>query len=204
VSSSNWESFYESYFGDAYSAWHDGLDEQALLALAGEERQRAEKMLIDALESGDYRPAAGLASLRSPKAAEKLKAELPGVSGSAEVQTALALWKIERYMPAADALIRVLMSGDFWGYRADAARAMRNVAIPRAIITLWYAVENDPVELVRSHAASSILAMYHIPSEIYDMHPLSIDVMTKEKEKLAKAVQALKALVLKEGRLDPA
>jgi HEAT repeat protein len=202
VSSSNWDSFYESYFGDAYSAWHDGLDEQALLALEGEERERAEKLLTEALGSSDYRPAAGLASLRSPKAAEKLKQELPQVSGSVEVQTALALWKIERYMPAADALIGVLTSGEFWGYRADAARVMRNVAIPRAIITLWNAVENDPEALVRSQAASSLLAMYNIPSEIYDMHPLSIDVMTEDKEKREKAVQALKVLVLKEGRLD--
>ena len=54
----NWDAFYESYFGDPYMAWHDGLDEQALLALEGDERDRAEKMLLDALGSGDSRPAA--------------------------------------------------------------------------------------------------------------------------------------------------
>lgn len=199
--SSNWASFEESYFGDPYMAWHDGLDEGALLALEGEERERAEKMLLDALGSGDSRPAAGLASLRSTQAVGKLKQELPGASGNNEIKTALALWKIERYEPAADTLINILKSDAFWGVRMDAARAMRHVPLPRAITALWHAVENDPENLVRQHAATALLIIYNIPSEIYDMHPLSIDVMSEEKEKRDEAVRKLKALIAKKGHL---
>ena len=200
--SDTWDRFYESYFGDPYMAWHDGLDEQALLALEGEERDRAERMLTDALGSSDSRPAAGLASLRSPKAADRLKAALPGASRTAAIRTAHALWQIERYPPAADSLIDILKSAPFWGDRGDAARVMRDIPLPRVIVTLWYAVEYDPEDLVRSHAASSLLAMYNIPSEIFDMHPLSIDIMSKDTEARRQALLKLKRLIAKEGKLS--
>ena len=33
--SAAWDRFYESYFGDPYMAWHDGLDEVALITREG-------------------------------------------------------------------------------------------------------------------------------------------------------------------------
>src|SRR5438552_15520608 len=117
MASNNFAAFYESYFGDPYMAWHDGLDEQALLSLDGAERAEAERLLIAGLESGDYRPAAGLAALRSPQAAPRLKELLPTVGGDTRVQTALALWQIEQYPPAVPALIGVLRHAPFWGQR---------------------------------------------------------------------------------------
>lgn len=37
------ERFAESYFGDTYTAWHDGLDTNSLAALEGDERKEAER-----------------------------------------------------------------------------------------------------------------------------------------------------------------
>ncbi len=43
--SENWDNFYESYFGNPFDAWHDGLNETALLNLRGDERVEAERLL---------------------------------------------------------------------------------------------------------------------------------------------------------------
>lgn len=200
--SENWNRFYESYFGDPYMAWHDGLDESALLSLTGEERDRAEQMLTDALDSSDHRPAAGLAALRSPEAATSLKAALSGASGTAKVQTALALWRIEKYAPAVYALLSVLKEGAHWSIRMDAARALGDVPVPPVIQALWEAVEKDPADLVRSHAATSLLDIYNIPRDDYNSHPLAIDIMSENPAKREQAVKELRDLVVRRGRLD--
>jgi hypothetical protein len=190
--SAAWDRFYESYFGDAYMAWHDGLDEGALLSLEGEERERAEQMLTEALGSGDYRAPAGLAALRSVKALDMLKQKLPNAYGSDEVQTALAIWRIDpKYLPAANALVRVLRSDPGWGTRMEAARALREVPIPSAVDALWEAVERDPEDLV-----------YNIHREVYESHPLTIEVMMEDAERREKATRELRELVEREGRLE--
>jgi HEAT repeat protein len=201
--SAAWDRFYESYFGDAYMAWHDGVDEQALLSLEGEERERAEQMLTDALGSGDYRAPAGLAALRSEKSLDVLKQKLPQASGSDEVQTALAIWRIDpKYLPAANTLVRVLKNDPFWGTRMEAARALREAPTPSAIDALWLAVERDPEDLVRHHAAATLLYVYNIHRDLYDSHPLTIEVMMEDVERRKKATRELKELVDREGRLD--
>ena len=201
--SATWDRFYDSYFGDPYMAWHDGLDEDALLSLEGEELERAEQMLTDALDSGDYRAPAGLAALRSEKVLDKLKQKLPQASGSDEVQTALAIWRIDpKYLPAANTLVRVLKTAPFWSTRMEAARALREAPIPSAVDALWQAVEHDPENLVRHHAAATLLYIYNIHRDLYPDHPLTIEVMMEDAERREKATRELRELVEKEGRLD--
>ena len=43
----NWHRFYESFFGDPYLAWHDGMDVNALNSLTREEKEEAEYLLLD-------------------------------------------------------------------------------------------------------------------------------------------------------------
>jgi hypothetical protein len=201
--SAAWDRFYESYFGDAYMAWHDGLDEGALLELEGEERERAEQMLTEGLGSGDYRAPAGLAALRSEKALDALKQKLPTAYGSDEVQTALAIWRMDpKYLPAANTLVRVLRTGPFWGTRMEAARALREAPIPSAIDALWEAVERDPEALVRHHAAATLLYVYNIHRDLYPDHALTIEVMMEDAERREKAKRELRELVEREGRLE--
>ncbi|HEX8221385.1 MAG TPA: HEAT repeat domain-containing protein [Chloroflexia bacterium] len=182
--SSNWDDFYESFFGDPYTAWHDGLDIQALLALEGEEREEAERLLLQALGSGDSRPARGLEELRSHKAVAPLKEQLETATGTTLVNTARALWELEQYPPAAEALINVLRGHSFWGTRVDAAKALAAVKTPSSIAALWQAV-NDPEDLVRHHAVASLLELHGIYTEDWRGHPLATDVMIPERQQAA-------------------
>ena len=186
--------FYESYFGDPYMAWHDGLDESALLELEGDEREKAEQLLLDALNTNDYRPAAGLAALRSQRAAEPLKKELESARGRRRVEVAVALWRTERYMPAVAAIIDVLLSYPFWGDRVDAARALREVQTPRGEDALWKAIA-DPEDLVRHHAAESLLEMHGISAGDEIAHPVTIKVMSEDKKVREDAIKELEALL---------
>jgi hypothetical protein len=182
-------------------AWHDGLDTQSLASLAGEEREEAERLLTEALDSGDYRPAAGLAALRSKNAAAKLKKQLPEVVGSQRIETARALWQIEKYPPAVDALLDELERGAFWGERLDASKYLRDMKTPRVVAALWRALD-DPEGLVRHHAAVSLLVMYGLQAEDeWDDQQLTIDIMSDEKEKQEEAVAALRKWVEEKGKI---
>lgn len=195
--SNEFNSFVESYFGDAYMAWHDGLDEQSLRALKGEEREQAEKMLLDAMDSGDYRIAAGLRVLQSTGSVAKLKSQLGDATGTGRVQIALALWEIAEWPPAAKALIDELKNGAYWGSQMDAAMALENVNTPESIEALLGAL-NDPEDLVRNHATESLIDMLGLPFEESNTggYDIAIDMMMDEgDERRKKAFEAIKRAV---------
>ena len=50
--SAAWDGFYESFFGDPYMAWHDGLDTESLGALQGEEPIRPSGLAYAVLQHG--------------------------------------------------------------------------------------------------------------------------------------------------------
>ena len=106
--SAAWDRFYKSFFGDPYMAWHDGLDTKSLGALKGEEREEAERLLNEALKTGDYRPAVGLRVLGAKGSVARLKEQLHDAEGKTEVEIALALWKLAEWPPAVNILIRAL------------------------------------------------------------------------------------------------
>jgi HEAT repeat protein len=200
--SNDFSAFYESYFGDPYMAWHDGLDADALARLQGAERQEAEQMLIAALDSGDYRPAAGLAVLRSHGAMDKLKQQLSGTSGDQRIQTAFALWRTEKYPPAVDAVIDVLQHYPGWGSRLNAAITLREMKTPASLEALWQALQ-DPEDLVRHHAAASLLVMYGLQDpNTYEDNPLTIDIMSGVRAKQDAAVAAIKKLIDEQGKIE--
>jgi hypothetical protein len=84
----------------------------------------------------------------------------------------------------------------------EAARALREVPTPSAIDALWEVVERDPEDLVRHHAAATLLYVYNIHREVYESHPLTIEVMMEDVERREKATRELRDLVGKEGRLE--
>jgi HEAT repeat protein len=200
--SSDFSAFYESFFGDPYMAWHDGLDTEALERLQGVERDEAERLLIDALDSGDYRPAAGLAVLRSSGAMAKLKELLPTTSGDERIQVARALWHTETYAPAVDAVIDELQHYPFWGSRMNAAIALREMKTPAAVAALRQAL-HDPQDLVRHHAAASLLVMYGIQdASSWEDNPLTIDIMSEDKAKQEKAIAEVEKLLEEQGKIE--
>lgn len=194
------QAFVESYFGDPYMAWHDGLDTLSLASLEGEERAEAEKMLLDAMNAGssDYRIAAGLRVLKSSGAVAKLKEQLGGATGRERVEIALALWEMAEWPPAVNEIIDELKHGAHWGSQIDAAHALAKVkGKPEVVEALLEALE-DPEDLVRSNSATALIDLLELPVKETDMgsYDLSIDVMMEEgDERRVKAVEELRRMV---------
>ena len=110
------------------------------------------------------------------------------------MEVGLALWRMEEYRPAMEAIIGVLRRDHDWGNRLDAARALREVRTPESEAALWKALD-DREMLVRYHSAASLLEMHGIPAGIEKSHPLTIKVMTEEKKERAGAIKELRALL---------
>lgn len=156
--------FYDSFFGSAYMAWHDGLDLESIDLLKGEERELAEKLL---LEYGDHRASTGLGQLKSAKSAELLKENLKSSSAQEVVNTAVALKKIENDDKYCENIIYVLKKSVSEYDKLEAAIALRHFKTRESIAALYEAV-CDEHYLVRYHACDSLLILYGMKSGISD------------------------------------
>src|SRR5258705_7932976 len=152
MTSPAFERFRLSFVEDPDS-WRNGLDMAALAALEGEERTRAEEMLLQYLP--DTRGAIGLGALRSHRAEPALVQLFeagPGSGGSAQIYLAKALWQIRPDPRWLEAVIGVLASADEPMRRQTAAEALCGFRDPAAASALVDALD-DPETLVRHHAA---------------------------------------------------
>jgi HEAT repeat protein len=159
VASSAFERFRFSFFEDPKSA-QDGLDTRSLAELEGEERARAEDMLINYLP--DTRGVIGLGVLRSRRAEPLLVPlfeEERCERGSGLTDLARALWRIRPDPRWRSALIEVLGSAEFHIQRMHAAIALRDVHDP-VVVPPVIAALDDPESLVRYHAAYTLLALH--------------------------------------------
>ncbi|MFN8449390.1 MAG: hypothetical protein U0521_12610 [Anaerolineae bacterium] len=145
-----------NFFGNPYNAWHDGLDTPTLTALQGDERAKAEEMLLKMLP--DNRAVVGLGEIRSEKAIKPLRKLIHDPHMSTEA--AVALHQINGDASGLDSIIRTLKDrGKFWSARMDAAMALRGFQSKAAILALFDALD-DPEMLVRYHATNSLLSLY--------------------------------------------
>jgi HEAT repeat protein len=191
MTSADFERFRYSFFEDAYS-WRDGLDTVALADLAGDERARAESMLIEYLP--DTRGVMGLGVLRSRRAEPLLvrmfEAELrtKKVSDLAAkgllspyvlVALAKALWRIRPDPRWSAALIDALAFNREPLQRMDAAIALHEVRTPAAVRALTQALDDDK-SLVRHHAARGLLAFHGLPSASDETEHMMYRVMSDD------------------------
>jgi HEAT repeats len=162
VVSRAFERFRFSFFEDNNSA-RDGLATTALGELRGDERARAEDMLLDHLP--DTRAVIGLGVLRVRRA-EPLLVPLFEAErrekGSGLTYLARALCRIRPDPRWRAALIDVLSSAEFYIQRMDAAIGLRDVHDAGVVPALVAALE-DPESLVRYHAAYTLLALHGVP-----------------------------------------
>ena len=179
VASPAFERFRFSFFEDPNSA-HDGLDASSLGELTGEERARAEDMLIGFLP--DIRGVIGLGVLRSRRA-EPLLVPLfedeRRQKGSGLTYLALALWRIRpdpRWRPA---LIDMLSSAEFYIQSMNAASALREVRDPAVVPPLIAALDN-PESLVRYHAAYALLVVHGVPVDALNLPEMLYRVMADD------------------------
>jgi HEAT repeats len=165
MASAAFERFRFSFFEDPYSP-RDGLDTAALAALEGDERSRAEEMLLQYLP--DTRGGIGLGTLRSRRAeaalAQLLEAERGSGFGSAGIYLAKALWQIRPDPRWLEAMIDILASANEPTRRQNAAVALYDVRDPAAAPALVRALE-DPDGLVRHHAARALLTLHGLPDQ---------------------------------------
>ncbi len=163
MASPAFERFRFSFFEDAYSA-RDGLDTVALAELKGDERTRAEEMLLQYLP--DTRGVIGLGVLGSRKAERRLAQLLDDVV-QRELQVvylAKALWQIRPDPRWLAAVTEVLASADNDMQRMNAAEALSVFCDPEAVGALVKALD-DPTALVRHHAARGLLAIHGLLDE---------------------------------------
>jgi HEAT repeat protein len=187
--------FQDSFLGDPFDAWHDGLDKEALLMLEGEEREDAERLLLQMLASdSDSRAAVGLGLLKSKKAEAMLKENLSATAGSTRVAVAQALWSIVGHKPSAAVLIDTLRNHSFFGARIDAARALKAVKTRKSKEALLDAL-NDEDLVVRATAADSLLEMHGIDNPIPYFHPLSERALAIDGVERAKGIVELKKAI---------
>ena len=196
--SADFDRFLKSnFFGDGFSAAHDGPDIHLLKALRGDELAKAEVLLIKALP--DSRAVIGLGEIRSQKAAEPIRKLIrdPRVS----TEAAVALFLIARDTSGADSIINTLKDQrNPWSKRLDAAVALRHFKSEKVANALLDAL-NDPEKLVRYHASTSLLILYGQmePNDITTTPEISIRMM-RDGERAA-AAGVLRKLV-RDGKLD--
>ncbi len=161
-----WERFMENYYGDPYMMWHDGIDESSVTRLTGEERVKAEDMLIESLREGSHYGAIGLRELRSSKGLPHLKEVLSLSTGTLKVEAAVALSVIEDTFSYVHEIIYVLSTSQYWSYRMDAARKLRYFPTDEVVEALFVTVAEDPDYLVRNHASETILFLHRLEPSI--------------------------------------
>nr|MDO8079258.1 HEAT repeat domain-containing protein [Candidatus Freyarchaeota archaeon] len=175
--SGNWERFYNSFFGDPYWAWHDGLDFDALHQLSPEEKEKAEELFLERVNENDTRAAVGLGELRSKKAVPRLRELLDKARGRELVDIAVALGEIEGDKSYAKYIIHVLKNDSWWYDRLWAARHLREFDSPEVVEALFEAVK-DPDYLVRNHACESLLYLHGFEPEISSHKEIFKNIIT--------------------------
>src|SRR5258705_12859938 len=143
MASAAFERFRFSFFEDPDSP-RNGLDIKALAALEGEERSRAEEMLLQYLP--DTRAVIGLGALGSRRAEPALvqlfDAE-QGSGNSARIYLAKALWQIRPDPRWLEAVIEVLASADEPMRRLTAAEALYHIRDPASVTALVKALDDS-------------------------------------------------------------
>jgi HEAT repeat protein len=191
--SAAFERFKYSFFEDPTSA-QDALDTASLASLQGDERTRAEDMLIAFLP--DSRAVIGLGVLRSKKAEPRLKKMFrDGLKEQAEAARdgqgqlewnplrllflSRALWLIEPDPRWPAPAIEVLGSAHDWVHRQEAAEALRVMHTPEAVTALTTAIDDEDA-LVRFSAARGLLAIYGLSYDPVDIQSMVYRVMADD------------------------
>lgn len=167
--SKEWKYFIENYYGDPYMMWHDGIDEKSVIPLKGQEREKAEAMLIESLEEGSHYGAMGLREMRSTKAVPILKDRLERSIGTLAVEIAVALCIIENTLEYIPHIMAALKLSPFWSDRIRAALALRRFPSEEVVKALFESVAKDHDYLVRNHASETILFLHGLQPSI-SMH----------------------------------
>ncbi|TXT55999.1 MAG: hypothetical protein BAJATHORv1_30383 [Candidatus Thorarchaeota archaeon] len=199
---SDWDYFMNNFFGDPYMMWHDGIDPTAAARLEGEEREKAESMLIEAVKEGNHYAARGLGEMRSKRAAPVLKQLLTHEFGLLQIEAAASLNQIENTTKYVEIIADILRSDAHWSTRIVAAMRLKRYKTPETIDALFEGML-DHDYLVRNHSATSLLHIHGFPDSIsshmeifklliHDFDNSSEEALKESMEKYRESVRLLK------------
>ena len=212
--SAAFQRFKFSFFEDPTSA-QDALDTAALGELSGDERKRAEDMLIAFLP--DSRAVIGLGVLRSRAAEPRLVALFVAERARqmaakthldrdwnplGVIYLAKALWLIDPDPQWPPAMIDALASSKYWMGRQEAADALSGICFPAAVDALIKALDDDE-PLVRCSAARALLATYGLPPEPMTPQAMCIRLMSDDAANRAAAKHDILAAIAGRRLLPP-
>lgn len=202
MASENFETFMRIFFGDPFEAAHDGIDPKILLSLKGDEKEQAQKLLLDAIEnSEDNRPFVGVGHLELKSASEIIKRRLSKDFRWAytKVEAAWALWKIEKDPEAITIILSVLKDknqGEFT--RIVAVGALRDFGKRKDVVSaLVDAFSNEKDNsLVGSVAFETVGYLFSSDARIRDLVNLILDTKREERFKFRRVeIKELKDLI---------
>ena len=169
-----------SFFENQESS-REGLDIDALVALNGEDRSKAEEMLLDCLP--DTRGVIGLGVLRSRRAETALVKIFEIQRGTdtdiAFIHVAKALWQIRANSRWLNAVIDILLVAHEPIRRQTAAAALKDFRDTAAVRALTKSLD-DTEGLVRHHAARALLALHGLSNDSKDVQHMIYRIMSSD------------------------
>jgi hypothetical protein len=167
---SSYEQFCWSVFDESVGAQRDGVDLQALAALALTEKNKAEKRILDALvKTNDSRPFIAAGAMKLLTAAPIIKQRLldgfkKNTADYMTVHAAHALFLIERWPDALDLVSKILQNtpkviGRQWT-RMMAVEALADFPCDSLASAVLFSAVEDEDEFVGFLAVKSLEKMY--------------------------------------------
>lgn len=163
---------------DAY----EDLDLGSLAQLEGTEREAAEILLVEVLDDGDDDPRVprALQQLATGSAVEAMKKALGRYPlNYTKVSLAKVLWKMERYLPAVDALGTCITGGENAVVRGQAAGALAEIPGERPDLALMEVMRSDPDPTTRQVAESALYSRHGIEAYEYRPTPELVDAVKR-------------------------
>ena len=164
--SQDYQEFYQHVFGDYRYYYYNGLPEKAINRLSGEERQKAEELILQAVNkrNSDERPirAVGLFKLQEAIPMLKRLIEKNNKSGI-RISAAWALFKIENDQQYSDVIIDVVNHPNWQDKftRYNAIHLLSEFGREPPIIDTLLQVLEDPDSLARQCAISALIDLFH-------------------------------------------
>lgn len=157
----DWTRWRNDVFGDPYLVWHEGPEFTELRRRAATAPEEVTRMLAAGVAAEDPVAASSIAVLaddgQAPDGAEALLlAAVPGATGTFLVRVAQALHALTGDESWSGPVVSVLMSGEFWGVRIDAALALAGFAPTAELIDVLGRGVRDDEYLVRYHCANTL------------------------------------------------
>lgn len=166
----------DSFFGDPYMMWHDGIDPTSAKALRGEERDKAEEMLIESMKEGSYWAPMGLREMKSERAIPFMKNLIKQSQSRLLIEIAHALNVLENTTEYIPYILDVLKNHPFWSSRMDAALLLRKYSTPEVVDALFDSILDEDY-LVRNHSCESILHIHNLPSSISEYKDIFSEII---------------------------